>query len=90
MIYECRKCPGIFSSSVDLSKHQRSHNHDIGFKQESLSGRSNVTCSTCGMEFGSKDDLMGHMMMIHPAVTMREGLVLERGTVTVCKFFKEF
>lgn len=87
MIYECRKCPGVFGNSVDLTKHQRSHNHDISFKQESLN-RSNFACSSCGMEFGSKDDLIGHIMLIHPAAAMREGLAAERGNVPCFKQIK--
>lgn len=81
MVYECRKCPSVFGNSVDLTKHQRSHNHDLSFKQESSYVRSNNnSCTICGMDFHSKEDLMGHMMLVHPASSMPEGLLLDKGT----------
>ncbi|XP_054720723.1 zinc finger protein 423-like, partial [Uloborus diversus] len=71
LLYECSKCPCVFGNAIDLGKHQRSHGHDVTIKQESIDRMSNV-CPTCGMEFNSKDDLRGHMMLIHSSTPLRE------------------
>lgn len=31
------------------------------------------------MDFHSKEDLMGHMLLVHPASSMPEGLLLDKG-----------
>ncbi|KFM64877.1 Zinc finger protein 311, partial [Stegodyphus mimosarum] len=77
LLYECQKCPCVFGSASDLAKHQRSHSHDANFKPE-LNSRSLVPCPNCGMEFASRDDLRGHIILIHPSTPMRDAFLSER------------
>ncbi|GFY76429.1 zinc finger protein 423 [Trichonephila inaurata madagascariensis] len=75
LLFECQKCPCVFSSPIDLAKHQQSHTHDMGFKQES---RSPHPCPSCGMEFASLEDLRGHMILMHPSSALMDAFPSDR------------
>lgn len=74
LLYECPKCPSIFSSFVELAKHQRAAHTDPPFKPES-GGRH--ACPDCGTEFANADDMRTHRVLMHsPAFGQDKGELL--------------
>ncbi|XP_056385443.1 oocyte zinc finger protein XlCOF7.1-like [Hyla sarda] len=51
ILYNCPECPEIFTSNLDLAKHQIIH-----------AGGLSIICAVCGVSFGRKSDLLIHQI----------------------------